>query len=270
MDRPTRTHAPAGRDDCWSEDATLALTTAWGDRYLHLNRGILRQKDWKEVADAVNSHQNGGAKPFKTDVQCKNRIDTLKKKYKLEKSKPGPSTWPFYRRLHSIICSTPSNTAGATKPNPPILALTAKSPDPNTNPLGGSTDSSIRRDDGGDEAAVFSGGAACRELARAISKFGEMYERIENSKRKQMMELEKQRMEFEKELALQRLNMFMDVQVELGKKMKRPKYSHSSDAFWLKLLPFNPLQAGNPEKVPSSNMGQQEHDDDDEGEFFGA
>ncbi|XP_068316557.1 trihelix transcription factor ENAP2-like isoform X2 [Pyrus communis] len=228
MDRLTRTHAPAGREDCWSEDATLALITAWGDRYLHLNRGILRQKDWKEVADAVNSHQNGGAKPFKTDVQCKNRIDTLKKKYKLEKSKPGQSTWPFYRRLHSIICSTPSNTAGATKSNPRILALSAKSPDPNTNLLGGSTDSSIRHDDGDDEAAVFEGGAACRELARAISKFGEMYERIENSKRKQMMELEKQRMEFDKELALQRLSMFMDVQVELGKKMKHSKYSHSS------------------------------------------
>ncbi|KAB2596325.1 translational activator GCN1-like [Pyrus ussuriensis x Pyrus communis] len=172
MNRRTRTHAPAGREDCWNEADTEALITAWGDRYLHLNHGILRQKEWKEVADAVNSTQNGGVKPSKTDVQCRNRIDTLKK---------------------------------------------------NPYPLEGS-----RRDDGGDEAAGLSVGAVCRELARAISRFGEMYERIENSKRKQMMELEKQRMEFDKELELQRLNMFMDVQVELGKKMKLPTYSHSS------------------------------------------
>ncbi|XP_009369199.2 trihelix transcription factor ASIL1 [Pyrus x bretschneideri] len=223
MNRRTRTHAPAGREDCWNEADTEALITAWGDRYLHLNHGILRQKEWKEVADAVNSTQNGGVKPSKTDVQCRNRIDTLKKKYKLEKSKSGPSKWPFYRRLHSLICSTPSNAAVSIESKPPILALTGKSPDPSPYPLEGS-----RRDDGGDEAAGLSVGAVCRELARAISRFGEMYERIENSKRKQMMELEKQRMEFDKELELQRLNMFMDVQVDLGKKMKLPTYSHSS------------------------------------------
>ncbi|KAM2269054.1 hypothetical protein ACFX1S_047101 [Malus domestica] len=120
--------------------------------------------------------------------------------------------------------STPSNATVSTESKPQILALTGKSPDPSLYPLKWS-----RRDDGGDEAAGLSGGAACRELARAISRFGEMYERIEILKRKQMMELEKQRMEFDKELELQRLNMFMDVQVELRKKMKLPKYSHASE-----------------------------------------
>lgn len=72
-----------------------------------------------------------------------------------------------------------------------------------------------------------SGGAACRELARAILKFGEIYERMESCKQEQMIELEKQRMAFTKELEVQRLNMFMDAQLEL-EKMKRPKYSHSS------------------------------------------
>ncbi|KAM0987562.1 hypothetical protein COP2_011927 [Malus domestica] len=120
--------------------------------------------------------------------------------------------------------STPSNATVSTESKPPILALTGKSPDPSPYPLKGS-----RRDDGGDEAAGLSGGAACRELARVISRFGEMYERIEISKRKQMMELEKQRVEFDKELELQRLNMFMDDQVELGKKMKLPKYSHAPE-----------------------------------------
>ncbi|XP_007218200.2 trihelix transcription factor ASIL1 isoform X1 [Prunus persica] len=234
MHRPTRTRAPGGRDDCWSEGATSTLITAWGDRYLQLNRGNLRQNDWKEVADAVNSGLNGGVKAPKTDVQCKNRIDTLKKKYKLEKSKPSPSTWPFYHRLHSLIGSSP-DAAVSTKRKPSIPTLTVKSPDLKPKPPGGSRESSIGCEDGEDcngdsvrkrrmEAVGLSGGAACRELAGAILKFGELYERMENLKQEQMMELEKQRMEFTKELEFQRLNMFKDAQVEL-EKMKRPKYA---------------------------------------------
>ena len=67
----------------------------------------------------------------------------------------------------------------------------------------------------------FSEESAYKELARAILRFGEIYERIESSKQQQMMELEKQRMEFTKDLEFQRMNMFMESQLEL-EKMKRP------------------------------------------------
>ncbi|OMP08493.1 putative transcription factor [Corchorus olitorius] len=155
-----------GREDCWSEGATATLVEAWGDRYIRLNRGNLRQKDWQEVADAVNSRLNG-AKSRKTDVQCKNRIDTLKKKYKLERSKPPPSKWPFFKRIDSLIG------------------------------------------------------------ARAILKFGEIYERIESSKQQQMMELEKQRMEFTKDLEFQRMNMFVDAQLEMQKSKRQRNLTRS-------------------------------------------
>lgn len=223
MDRPTRPYAPGGREDCWSDDATSLLITAWGDRYLQLNRGNLRQKDWKEVADAVNSRQNGGVK---TDGQCKNRIDTLKKKYKLEKSKPFPSTWIFYDTLDSLIGISPNAAVSSKSTKPLTLALTLKSGDPIPRPLG-STESDGDGDGDVEGGVGLSGGAACRELARAILKFGEIYERMESCKQEQMIELEKQRMAFTKELEVQRLNMFMDAQLEL-EKMKRPKYSHSS------------------------------------------
>jgi hypothetical protein len=62
---------------------------------------------------------------------------------------------------------------------------------------------------------------------------------MESCKQEQMIELEKQRMAFTKELEVQRLNMFMDAQLEL-EKMKRPKYSHSSGtnstAFWVECM----------------------------------
>ncbi|XP_034694100.1 trihelix transcription factor ASIL2-like, partial [Vitis riparia] len=231
--RRRRRRRRRGREDCWSEGATETLVEAWGDRYLELNRGNLRQKDWKEVADAVNSRQNG-VKPRKTYIQCKNRIDTLKKKYKLEKSKPAPSSWPFYSRLDYLIGAVAAAAPGGKKFAAAVQRKLQSA---------GSTESSRGGglDDGDDEDVVFDGrvrkhrmdsmdlsdGAACRELARAILKFGEIYERIECAKQQQMMDLEKQKMEFTKDLEVQRMHMFMDAQLEL-EKMKHPKFASGS------------------------------------------
>jgi hypothetical protein len=240
----TRPHH-GGREDCWSDGATGTLVEAWGDRYINLNRGNLRQKDWKEVADAVNNRQNG-VKPKKTDIQCKNRIDTLKKKYKIEKSKPPPSTWPFYYRLDSLL-GTNSNATNTFK-KPTSVTLTVKSktkPQNDVYPgLASCGESSSDDDDMAwfDERVKkkrhrmedvdFSDGAACRELARAILKFGEIYERIESSKQQQMIELEKQRMEFTKEVEFERMNLFVDAQLELKKKsFSRDKFASSSGLF---------------------------------------
>ena len=71
-----------GREDCWSEGATSVLIEAWGEWYLKLSRGNLKQKHWKDVVDTVSSHEDYTKTP-KTDIQCRNRIDTVKKKYKL-------------------------------------------------------------------------------------------------------------------------------------------------------------------------------------------
>ncbi|CAA6661839.1 unnamed protein product [Spirodela intermedia] len=282
-----------GREDCWTEEATEAL----------IEVGNLRQKDWKDVAMAVNEHLVAVGKPRKTDIQCKNRIDTLKKKFKLEKSKPGSSRWAFYPRLEELICpdtSSPAGDGGGKKPQGSVgtstrsqrdspLSFTIKRRSPsNANPNAGAfsegsssrskmnsspvSSESSRGDDGrvnndgdGDEeegngsfhgrkvllgrrrqwgssldidrlvgggggsrASGGSGGVgmdgAFGELAKAIVKFGEIYERVENSKQQQMLELERQRMEFAKELEFQRMQMFMEAQLEL-EKMKRPKYS---------------------------------------------
>lgn len=247
-----RPHA-GGREDCWSEGATETLIEAWGDRYLKLNRGNLRQKDWKEVAEAVNSRQNG-VKPQRTDIQCKNRVDTLKKKYKLEKSKSSPSIWPFYHRLDYLV-----GTSGATPPPPSFnrksttITLTVKpGPSPNSKPTAlvysggsskpnssGSNNSSLGGG-GGDDDLLFTGAGrkrkldyvdlseettAYKELARAILRFGEIYERIESSKQQQIMELEKQRMEFSKDLEVQRMNMFMEAQLQLEKSKRTANHS---------------------------------------------
>lgn len=280
----SRPQQSGGREDCWSEGATETLIEAWGDRYLQLNRGNLRQKDWMEVADAVNARADG-VKPRRTDVQCKNRVDTIKKKYKLEKSKPSPSNWRFYSRLDHLVGPTAAASAAAAtsskkktsapsaailKP-PATITLSLKSrtkptPNPNPNPNPGpshqvvvySGGSSKLNSSGSNESSLGCGGregdlllggnggsggarkdrrmedvelseeGAYKELARAILRFGEVYERIESSKQEHMMELEKQRMEFTKELEFQRMNMFMEAQLELEKMKRRKNYGPGS------------------------------------------
>ncbi|MBA0807636.1 hypothetical protein Gohar_023429 [Gossypium harknessii] len=85
------------------------MIDAWGERYLELSRGNLKQKHWKEVADIVSSREDYRKTP-KTDIQCKNRIDTVKKKFKLEKAKiaagGGPSKWVFFEKLDQLIGPT--------------------------------------------------------------------------------------------------------------------------------------------------------------------
>ncbi|RRT42539.1 hypothetical protein BHM03_00006506 [Ensete ventricosum] len=283
---PSRPPNPAlpYREDCWSEGETSALVDAWGDRYVEFSRGNLRQKHWQEVADAVNSHRGAfGRRPPRTDVQCKNRIDTLKKKYKIEKVRiaaggvlaSAASQWPFFSRLDTLIGSSaaaaappakkPSRSPPLAVPLPyhrkgfplPVAAAAAVRPldlrEKRPAATAFSVDDSIFRraaaaaaaaedddDDEDDDMGSPSGsssrsargsrrarereGDGIRELARAIERFAEMYERVEGAKQRQMMELEKKRMEFAKELEFQRMQIFVDSQVQLAK-IKRAKRS---------------------------------------------
>ncbi|CAN8259775.1 unnamed protein product [Cochlearia groenlandica] len=230
---------PPGREDWWSEEATATLIEAWGDRYVNLNRGNLRQNDWKEVADAVNS-SHGNSRP-KTDVQCKNRIDTLKKKYKSEKTK-HTSSWCFFDKLDFLIGPVLKKSAAAGAVKSALI-------NPNLNPNGSKTSGSSLDDDDDDdddedgdwgfvvrkhgrveEELDSSEGDSFKELARSILKLGEAYERIEGTKQKMMIELEKQRMEVAKELELQRMNMLMEMQLDLEKSklVKRKRKAASS------------------------------------------
>ncbi|RWW03866.1 hypothetical protein GW17_00032940 [Ensete ventricosum] len=268
------------REDCWSEGETSALVDAWGDRYVELNRGNLRQKQWQEVADAVNSRSGAGRRPPRTDVQCKNRIDTLKKKYKVEKARiagGGESQWPFFARLEGLVGSAPPPAAKKPSASPPLalplpshrkgsalpaaLAVrpaeprekrpaAAASSFPMDNPFfrraaaaaaAAAEDDEDEDEDEEDEGSASlsrsssrSGkkpkrgregeGHGIRELARAIMSFAEIYERVEESKQRQMMELEKQRMEFAKALEFQKMQIIVDLQVQLAK-IKRAKRS---------------------------------------------
>ncbi|CAN6483988.1 unnamed protein product [Victoria cruziana] len=266
-----------GREDCWSEGATLALIKAWGDRYLELNRGNLKQKHWQEVAEAVNE-RTGGGRARKTDIQCKNRMDTLKKKYKVERARVSGtndafmSKWPYYIRINDLIGPAATSKRGspvrAPKSEPPmalplpyrtasmpVVAVRAaaaaaagreKRPaeddyvfqrTPESDTQSGSSRSKASPDSA-ESSRESRGRAGCgggsgsggglRELARAIMRFGEIYEKVEGAKQRQTMDLERQRMEFVKGLEFQRMQIFVDSQLELAK-LKKAKCANAGE-----------------------------------------
>lgn len=276
------------REDCWSEGETAALVGAWGSRYVDLNRGNLRQKQWQEVAGAVNSRRGAAARrrPPRTDVQCKNRVDTLKKKYKAERARGGPSAWNFYGELDRLVGPTLA-AAAATKKHPssgtpaPHFALplhpsaARRHPSPSSSPsppppmalplpnyrrgaplpaaafiqqaaaaaaavsdsdysgdLGDNNNSNYSRRSPSRSVSSHSGGSNKRrrrsesgsggdggvgELARAIEAFAEMYERIESAKQKQSLEMERERIDFMKQLEVKRMENFVDAHVKLAR-----------------------------------------------------
>ncbi|KAF1863820.1 hypothetical protein Lal_00030933 [Lupinus albus] len=275
-----------GREDCWSEGGTAVLIEAWGERYLELSRGNLKQKHWKEVAEIVSGREDYTKTP-KTDIQCKNRIDTVKKKYKSEKAKiaaaGAPSKWPFYERLDRLIGPTakiPGSGAGASNLQPqkvplaiPVGIRSANQYQPRQQQLPlknqkiqirrlppvEESDSSER-----DVASPVSSdsyppesyerkrpkiqmemnsnamkgrekvkgkgwGSAVKELTQAILKFGEAYEQAESSKLQQVVEMEKQRMKFAKDLEVQRMQFFMKTQLEISQLNKTGKKGASGN-----------------------------------------
>ncbi|KAK6157556.1 hypothetical protein DH2020_011804 [Rehmannia glutinosa] len=318
----TRTPVFPSREDCWSEEATRTLIDAWGTHYLQLNRGNLRQKHWQEVADAVNALHATSAKLRRTDVQCKNRIDTTKKKYKIEKSKVAQSngryvsTWPHFQNLDSLIGDSfaknnNSNANGHNRtlrrrvspspefsPSPPPLPESVthhrkitpvshhQEIDPATSPLlrlpwsvpvgprskrsgpGSVTERNFsvmaaaaaameaeevdEDDDDEDEEEEDSGAwggrppaggrkrkrpveeegtvveEGYRRLAEAIGRLAQIYQKVEESKQRQMVELEIQRMQFAKDLEIQRMKVFMESQVQLEKLKRANRSSDNS------------------------------------------
>lgn len=304
MDAPSRPPNPATpyREDCWSEGETSVLVDAWGERFLDLNRGNLRQKQWQEVADAVNARPSSGRRPPRTDVQCKNRIDTLKKKYKVEKGKildgAFGSQWPFFSRLDMLIGpSAPVKKPPLSSPPPPLAlplpshrkglpppaaaavhavvsfakekrpaAVGLSVDDPffgrnytvaaaaaaaaaaadvesgSSSKLSGSSTERSRstRDrsaKGLRKRAKDREGGGVGELARVIEWFADIYEKVEVEKQRQMIELEKERMEFIKGLEFQRMQMFLDTQVQV-EKIKRARQSDAGEKGLSLSLPF--------------------------------
>ncbi|KAL0559959.1 hypothetical protein IC582_000343 [Cucumis melo] len=255
------------REDSWTFDHTSTLIHAWGQRHLDLNRGSLRHKHWQEIADAVNSSHGHDKKFFRTAIQCKNRIDTLKRKYKIEKARIQESggeyvcAWPFFSCLDDLIGNSHKASTSVSVSNSqsspvttPRLSLFSKVPVAprsvikkrrSTHVYRSFCDSYLRRDvnlnedegkDGLESDNSLSSSSfkdrevGYRKLAEAIRTITDIYERVEAEKQRQVVELEMQRMQFTKDLEYQRMQLLLDIHLKF-QKIKRARRASEADCY---------------------------------------
>ncbi|MFS7974249.1 putative transcription factor MYB family [Helianthus anomalus] len=220
---PTSTPKPSfgGRNTLtdWTEHETFVLLEAWGDRYIKCGKKSLRSEEWQEVADRVSRE----SKMVRTDSQCRNRLDTLKKKYKKEKAnlKSGKivnSKWVYFKKMDMLLSPVGNDRNVTINPsvkqnNSAVVYETRGS--------SGNSDYHEQDDDDDDSDLLppkkSKPEASFKLLADSINKFSEMYEKIENNKIQQMIELEKMRMDFHRDLELQKRQILDRAQAEITK-----------------------------------------------------
>ncbi|PWA81644.1 sequence-specific DNA binding transcription factor [Artemisia annua] len=94
--------------DEWSEGAVSTLLEAYESKWILRNRAKLKGHDWEDVAKYVSSRANSTKLP-KTQTQCKNKIESMKKRYRSESASGDVSSWPLFQRLD--LLAVPVSTA---------------------------------------------------------------------------------------------------------------------------------------------------------------
>ena len=219
----------------WTERETFVLLDAWGDKFLQRGKKSLRSDEWQEVAEKVSEK----SKIERTDTQCRNRLDTLKKKYKIEKIKSaeaggGASKWVYFKKL-DILMSTLAQQGGLScgLDSGEYVFMNSKAYSNHANGLDGMRDSPGNSESAHDEddsdglppkkRRLGRESRNCNEqssfglLADSIQKFSDIYEKIESSKRQQMLELEKMKMDFQRDLEMEKRQIIERAKAEIAK-----------------------------------------------------
>ncbi|URD85953.1 Alcohol dehydrogenase transcription factor Myb/SANT-like [Musa troglodytarum] len=101
----------------WSDTAISSLLDTYTEKYVQLNRGNLRGRDWEDVATIVSERCNK-QKVGKSVEQCKNKIDNLKKRYKVECQRLSSgglpaNHWPWFKKMEQLVGSSSSSSKAA-------------------------------------------------------------------------------------------------------------------------------------------------------------
>ncbi|KAL5170068.1 Trihelix transcription factor ASIL2 [Glycine soja] len=113
-------HHRLKRDE-WSEGAVTTLLEAYEAKWVLRNRAKLKGHDWEDVAKHVSARANSTKSP-KTQTQCKNKIESMKKRYRSESATTADasSSWPLYSRLDVLLRGTAPISSSLSPP--PIAA----------------------------------------------------------------------------------------------------------------------------------------------------
>ncbi|KAI7753207.1 hypothetical protein M8C21_012338 [Ambrosia artemisiifolia] len=215
--------------DEWSENATYVLLEVWGERFMQLGRRSLRGEDWVDVAEKVSEM----CKMEIDETQCRNRFEGLNNKYKKEKAKTENimgiggmregynGKWGFFKKMDTLLAPKKQHNGlpcGVDSGeyvfmNTMVYLNSSNALDEmRDSPCESETDEDD--DEGLDDEKDEEG---FRLLAESVQNFGEIYEKIEGRKRQQMLELEKMRMDFQREMELQKKQILDRAQAEIAK-----------------------------------------------------
>ncbi|XP_076896671.1 uncharacterized protein LOC143549714 [Bidens hawaiensis] len=100
--------------DEWSEGAVSSLLQAYEAKWTLRNRAKLKGHDWEDVAKYVSSRANSSKSP-KTQTQCKNKIESMKKRYRSESATADVSSWPLFPRLDLLLRGSGGGGGGGSK-----------------------------------------------------------------------------------------------------------------------------------------------------------
>ncbi|CAB4279394.1 unnamed protein product [Prunus armeniaca] len=98
---------------CWTNDEAQALISIYKDTWSALGRSNLRASDWETVAAAL-AGRCPLVSPPKTAIQCRHKMEKLRKRYRNEKQRgsthPGRflSTWDLFRPMFDLECEAPA------------------------------------------------------------------------------------------------------------------------------------------------------------------
>lgn len=220
--------------DEFSEHATFVLLEVWGDKFLQLGRKSLRSEDWNDVAEKFSEE----VKVERSVEQCRSMLDRLKRRYKKEKSRIdemglSSSKWAYYKKMDMLMASSVRQEYGLScgMDSGEYVFMNTRVYLDRSNGLDemrdspGESETSEDDSDGlpprrgmgrGVDDGGGGGGESFRELADSIQKFGKIYEKIENRKRRQMMELERMRLDFNRELELQKKQILERAQAQIA------------------------------------------------------
>ncbi|TKY44660.1 Trihelix transcription factor ASIL1 [Spatholobus suberectus] len=219
----------SGSGEEWNEHETFVLLEVWGDKFLQLGRNSLRSEEWHEVAEKVSEE----LKAERTVAQCRSVLDKLKRRYKKEKARMdemglGSCKWAYFKKMDMLMASSARQEYGLAcgVDSGEYVFMNTRVYLNRSNGFDEMRDSpgESESDEEEDEEECGGGGGGEEEdetsfcvLADSIQKFGKIYEKIENSKRQQMMELEKMRLDFNRELELQKKQILERAQAEIAK-----------------------------------------------------
>lgn len=113
--------------DEWSEGAVSSLLEAYETKWALRNRAKLKGQDWEDVARHVSSRASHTKSP-KTQTQCKNKIESMKKRYRSESATAEGSSWPLYSRLDHLLRGNASTSVHPQPQPQAVLPLNCSAP----------------------------------------------------------------------------------------------------------------------------------------------